>query len=362
MRPAACLVRLAVVVVATITAACADPSSSDAGPDASTPADASAPPADAQPYDTSRPPGTIRVIQFNTGTTAGVVAGREPTAGYGEPEAALSDAYYGDGLAWQRAIDDTRAFLAAMDPDVVVFQEIFDAEACPDVPADARAGFVCETWSPGDPTVARLVLGSDYQIACNLEKPDKCTAVHRRLGTIRGCGSDLCYDALAGARVPDCGSGSRVGRALVDLASGGTLTIATVHGSSGVSDSDAACRAQQFAQVFEDLGDGSSEPAASGSPALILGDLNTDPVRLAASDPSAAYFLAHTGEGRRFHFVTDVGRGALPTYAGLFTIDHVLSDTLDGCCFHPGITPGTQPPTDMRYFDHRPAVCDVTAP
>lgn len=304
------------------------------------------------------PRGTV-VVTFNTGTSEGLGHDAPPDDGYGEAQALISDTYYGDGLSWQAAVDDVRAFFAALEPDIVVFQEIFYSGDCALIPAEAKAGFVCETYAPGDPTVAQIILGEGYQVACHLGKPDKCAAVRRAFGSLRGCDADLCLDFLDGAEVEDCGSGSRVGRGLVDLESGGTLTLVNVHGSSGIEQKDQDCRAAQFAQVFEDLGTGDGQPAANGERNLIMGDLNMDPHLSADFDEGAQKWNEHVGEGKRFHFITDVGPDAKPTYGGLFSIDHVVSDSLDGACWAAGVTDGHPAVSDMLYFDHKPIVCEV---
>jgi hypothetical protein len=314
---------------------------------------------DDEPHAPPPPPGMV-VVTFNTGTNDGLGHDGQPDDGYGSAEAALADDHYGNGLSWRAVVEDVQAFFAAVDPDVVVFQEIFYSGECPAVHESARAGFVCETWQPGDPTVAEVVLGAGFQVACHVGHPDKCAAVNRRLGTFRGCDADLCLEGLDGAEVPGCGSGSRVGRGVIELAGGGELVVVNVHGSSGVEQADQDCRAAQFAQVFVDLGDG--EPAANGARNLVMGDFNTDPARLVDIDESAQLLVSHVGEGKRFHFVTSAGLDAQPTYAGLFNIDHVISDALGGSCWHAGITDGHPPVTDMVYFDHRPAVCTVDVP
>jgi hypothetical protein len=297
------------------------------------------------------------VVTFNTGTTETMGDARDDDD-YSAEQAMLSDLYYGDGLAWVPAVEAATAFLADTQPDIIAFQEIFYSGECEMIPPEAQATFVCETWAPGDPTVANVILGAGYQVACNLEKPDKCMAVKRSFGTIRGCDSDLCLDFLEGSRVPDCGSGSRVGRARVDLVAGGTITVVAVHGSSGITLDDMGCREQQFDQVFVDLGLGDGEPAANGTANIILGDMNTDPVQLADGDTSAARFSEFVGEGKTFHFINDVGRTAPPTYA-IFHIDHIVSDVYDGECEVPGVTDGIPDVIDAAYFDHKPIVCHV---
>jgi endonuclease/exonuclease/phosphatase family metal-dependent hydrolase len=307
-------------------------------------------------------PLELVAVTFNTGTSEGSVPASGDNGGYTEVQAGYSDLHYGDGLAFRAVMDDTRAFFDEVQPDIVGFQEIFHAGECDLVPEEARAGFVCETWQPGDPTVAQQILGDGYQVACHLEKTDKCLAVRRALGTIRGCDDDLCLDGLDGARVETCGQGSRVGRAIVDLVGGGELTVVNVHGSSGLADDDMGCRKLQFEQVFEDIGDGSGEPAANGERNLILGDFNTDPGRFYDGDVSADELLEHVGRDKDFHFLTDVGEDAEPTYASIINIDHVISDTFTGECWHAGITEGHPEVTDIHFFDHKPAVCALTAP
>ena len=294
----------------------------------------------------------IVVVTFNTGTTDGIDHDGPPDDGYGSAEAAISDAYYGDGLAWVPVVEDTERFFAELQPDIVAFQEIFHPGECPTIPSELHAGFVCEGWSPGDPTVAQRVVGMGYQVACHQGKSDKCIAVRRAFGSIRGCDADVCMDFLAGAPVPDCGSGSRVGRALIDRVDGSELTVVSVHGTSGLAAADVACRVAQFEQVFVDL-DG--EPAANGEVNVVLGDLNTDPGRYEGVEESATRFMQLAAE-RGFTFASEVGRSAPRSYAGIVDIDHVLSDGLSGECSIRGITEG-EPVSAVRYFDHAPVIC-----
>jgi hypothetical protein len=296
---------------------------------------------------------------FNTGTSEGMGHDAPPDDGYGSAEAKLSDLYYGDGLAWAEVIADTRSWFADNGVDVVGFQEIFHSEECAALPAEAKPGFVCETWKAGDPTVAQLIVGEGWQVGCHKGHADKCLAVRKSFGTLQGCSEDLCLDALAGSDVTGCGKGSRIGRAVIELAKGGTLTVVNVHGSSGIAQSDQDCRVKQFEQVFVDLGDGA--PAASGERNVILGDFNTDPGRMADFDESAALVNQHAGAGKSFRFVTQVGAEAPPTYAGLFNIDHVLSDAFGGACWVAGVSDGHPKVSETVYFDHKPHVCRLKA-
>jgi hypothetical protein len=303
-------------------------------------------------------PQTLTAITFNTGTTESMGHDSEPDDGYTSEHAAMSDAYYGDGLAWLPAVEAVTAFLADAQPDVIAFQEIFHPGECAEIPEDAHPDFICEIWQAGDPTVAQLVLGEGYQVMCSPGSSDKCAAVRREFGAFAGCGEDLCLEGLAGFKIDGCGSGSRVGRGVVELVHGGELTVVAVHSSSGVASDDMDCRALQVDQVFVDLGDG--EPAASGEHNLILGDLNTDPGRMADVDPSAERwldFVALPGEDGDFQFLTEVGEDATPTYAGVMNIDHVIADSATGSCWHAGTTEGHDAVVDAVYLDHQPAVC-----
>ncbi len=285
-----------------------------------------------EPTESDAPP--VVAVTFNSGTTESM----------GHSLGEISDAWYGDGLAWLPAVEATRAFLEDTRPDLVGFQEIFDPEACADIPPEHHDDFVCERWALGDPSVAEEVLGPDYDVRCHPGKPDKCLAVRSSFGTFRG--------DLQGGEVEGCGSGARVARGVVDRADGTELVVVNVHGSSGVSPEDQDCRTRQVDQVFVDLGDG--EPAANGDANVILGDLNTDPGRWADFDPSAARWLDFVGDGRAFTWVTEVGPEAPRTYGGLATIDHVASDAFTGACEHPVVL-------EEPYFDHVPAVCALTA-
>ena len=106
-------------------------------------------------------------VTYNVGTNPGLAHNADPNDGYTQTQADISDDWYGNGLAWLPAIDAATLFFAALEPDVVAFQEIFFSEECAQIPATFHPGFACETWQPGDPTVAQLVLGPSYQIACN---------------------------------------------------------------------------------------------------------------------------------------------------------------------------------------------------
>jgi len=299
---------------------------------------------------------SMLAVTFNTGTTDGLGHDAPPDDGYTSAHAATSDEHYGDGLAWLPAVDATAAFFADLQPDVVGFQEAFWTGECGAIPPEAHADFLCER-EPADvdggaPSVANLVLGPEYAVACHVGKPDKCVAVRSAWGSIRGCAGELCLDGAAGEAVDGCGSGARVASVIVDLVGGGELSVVHVHGSSGITGDDQRCREAQFDQAFA-----ATNPAV---PNLVLGDLNTDPGRYSGIDGSAARWNEGIADGG-FVVHTDVGIEATPTYGGLTNIDHVASDAFVGDCVHPGL--GTSEPViEATYFDHLPAVCRLEVP
>jgi len=302
------------------------------------------------------------VVTFNTGTTE-ALNHESDGDGYGEEQARFSNDYYGDGLAWVPAVEAVTDWFATLKPDVVVFQEIFYSDECVGIPVEAQIGFVCETWSPGDPTVVQVVLGSDYQVACHPGNSDKCLAVKKSFGSIRQCeDEDFCIEGLDGEVIEGCQSGARVARATIDLVSGGEITAVNLHGTSGLSENDIDCRVQQVEQVFINM-DG--EPAANGARNVVMGDLNTDPERIPGSlDDSVMAWNDYVGGNQPFQWVSDDTATFIAEIPGLpisspLAIDHVISDTFAGSCYVPGSSDGYPAVYSNVYFDHRPQVCDI---
>ncbi|MCG3173620.1 MAG: hypothetical protein GMKNLPBB_01819 [Myxococcota bacterium] len=358
-------VRVIVLAAATSLASCGSAGSGDAGtavffPDAA--ADAGSPCVNCDASSSATGPAPVQprelvVVTFNTGTSEGQPHDAPPDDGYGSAQAKISDQHYGDGLAWKPVVEDARRFFSQLNPDIVVFQEIFYPGLCPDIPPEFHPGWVCEGWKPGDPPVAQMILGPGWQVVCHPGKPDKCAAVKFSVGKFRGCDKPFCVEGMEGVTVNGCGKGARVARAAIDLAGGGEINLVNFHGSSGFDPESNDCRRKQVDQVFVDMGAGA--PAVRGSKNLIMGDLNTDPGRLTGSDPSAARWREFAGPGKRFRFISPMGQNVTPTYAGLFNIDHVLSDHFTGECVVPGVTGGYDAVSKVVYFDHKPVVCRI---
>ncbi len=297
------------------------------------------------------------VLTFNTGTTLRLPHDDPPDDGYSSAQARISDEWYGNGLAWRAAVEAVQRFLRRIDPDIVAFQEMYYPETCAEIPAEARVGFICETWRSGDDSVARMVLGDDYQIAYHPGKPNKCVAVHRRFGTIRGY-DESAENWLEGAPVKGCGGGARVARGIIERTNGETLTLISIHGTSGRTPVDQQCRVRQIERIFVDFGDGAA--GVRDTPNLILGDFNTDPGQVASIDKSATRWNDFVGAGKAFHFISKVGADAPRAYQGFADIDHVVSDVFRGTCHYPGVDEGSKPVFEGIYFDHTPVVCTLS--
>lgn len=301
---------------------------------------------------------TFVALTFNAGTSTGMGHDQPPDDGYTDEMAELTDAWYRNSLSWNPAELALTDWLAELGPQVIAFQEIFWDGWCDEIPATEH-DLVCNR-APSGLTQPQRVAGPGFQVACIPDKPDACLLVDRSWATIRGCAQDLCLDGLRGAPIDGCSRSARVDRAELDLAAGGSLTVVLVHGSSGISSEEQACRVRQFDQIFVDQGGWG--PAAAPAPALVLGDLNTDPGRWTEVDPSAARFAEFVGEDLPFRFLSPVGDEAPRSYQGLVDIDHVAASGLTGACEVAGIGDGPRAVLEAKYFDHRPVVCRVQAP
>jgi len=304
------------------------------------------------PTEAAPPEGSFTVMTFNTGTGARVNGSADLNLGFGPEQSRISDEHYGNGLAWKAAVEGVAELIRHESPDIVAFQEMFHTGECVDIPIEARAGFVCEELQPGGPTVAQLVLGDDYQIATHPGHNDKVLAVHRRFGRILGCDADYCEGGLEGSKVDGCGGGARLARARIERTNGEVLTVFSYHGTSGMSPDDADCRVSQVEQIFVNFGN--DAPGADGSAHLILGDFNTDPVRLAAVDRSAQRWNDFVGGNRPFRFHTG-DPAHEPTYH-IFTIDHIVSDVFSATVSFPGRSASAPEIFRAQMFDHTPVV------
>lgn len=300
---------------------------------------------------------TFKVMTFNVGTASMLVKGHSGLANeYGSDDALISDKYYGNGLAWKKALLPVAALIVETSPDIIGLQEVFDPEECKNIPIQYHREFICNNWQSGDLTVLQLILGDDYQVACHLNDSQKCIAVKKSFGKIRGCDSNVCLRFLEGQIFKGCGGRTRLGRAVIDRKNGESITVTHIHATSGLSIKDKDCRNKQFRAIFEDWGDG--VPGASGPQNIVFGDFNTDPDRMAWMDKSAKTLSEYLNNGS-FRKINSEERQNRATYLGIVNIDHIISDSFQGDCFSPGITAGTDYVLSYSFFDHVPSICKL---
>jgi len=328
-------------------------------PGPSSQADAGSAAADAAPADAGPPPPIV-VMTMNIGTTSGL-AHDQGNDGYTSEHATIADEHYHNSLSWNPAEQALKEFLAQQRPTIVVFQEGFYDPWCEEIPVDPNLDFVCKDYTTERALQVERLLGPDYQVACADGQEDNCAGVLRSFARMKGCPDDgPCLDGLAGQGPPDgCSKGARIGSVELELIDGREMTLVNVHGTSGIKLEDMLCRRSQFAQVFEDRGDG--QPAANGTVNLVMGDLNTDPFK-AGFEPSAAYWNDKVGDGKAFHYLSSDDSGGPATYDHDLRIDHIASDALSSLGCKVAGADGTGPVMDAVYWDHKPVVCEVAWP
>lgn len=253
-------------------------------------------------------------------------------------------------------------------PDIVALQEVFDMKLCEGWKESSKKK-ICHKYDEREPKEqARRLLGDDYTIVCDGGANFECIGVRKTLGEVKQCpAGGFCNagEALF-APVPDgCNKGASI--SAVDVVIGGT-ELRIVNGHPQATGED--CRAAHLKRLFE--GADGAEPLASPSrKLLIMGDMNTDPFRL-ADDPSIAVWNAHVGDGRTFRYLSGPAEAAphYPTCAGRL-LDHVITNFASGACGTLGEAPGTErldgvskedaksAKNSQEANDHRAILCEI---
>jgi hypothetical protein len=258
----------------------------------------------------------------------------------------------------ERAVEEAiRDRIAALEPDVIAFQEILPDDACarPALAAEDDARFVCHPEhleTTGEPSQMRRLLGDGYQWVCDARNGYECVAVRRGVGSIEADYRVL--EPVESDADEACDPGFSVGT--VALAIGDVaFTLVNGHPQSGFL---GVCREKQVRQAFA---------AAPAGASLLSGDWNLDPFG-ALDDPSVDAWLEEVGdagEGKRFRYHSGSAerRPPYPTTANaLFTgvLDHVASDFLAGSCLTLGEAPATERLDGGAGTDHRALSCSLT--
>jgi endonuclease/exonuclease/phosphatase family metal-dependent hydrolase len=327
---------------------------------------------------------------------ANAVPVRVLTYNIGNPNAEDSD--YPLRLKHQDYEDYVGAQIRALEPDIVLLQEVLPATHC-EALNETDPALTCYDAANSEPPVRR-VLGPDYTIVCDERRHVECIGVRVGFGTIAGM--EPGGYALSGAPTPDlpmdscewaegtcsndfCDFESTV--SAVDVQTGyGDLRVVHLHPNAGGNGIDGAytgapCRALQLEQVFDGLTGHPNTPLVTPSPTILAGDFNMDPVRMTSPDETALWDVHVGSDGRFTDFSpTDDDAVQYSTRRGSFglAIDHVLADRASGSCTvfgHDdgfGADPGTLPlddgfdwtqvPDGKWYagrLDHFAILCDL---
>jgi hypothetical protein len=322
------------MLVAGTVAGCGVESEPECGADA--PCDTEADLGKGDGATTRRP---LRLVQANVGNVALTCSPYEYKLCYAETEARIRDN------------------LAKHDADVITLQEVTAPWQCTAV-SETSPDKVCHPSRYADVVqqVRRLV-GSKYSIACDVRNQYDCIAVHERFGSIDRCaGSVPCINAGRTAPMAaGCDDGFTVAAFTVRPAAARAFTLVNAHPPSG---SAAACRRQQFEQLFA-----GPTPLAGASRALLSGDFNMDPYH--GNDESVTYWKRYAGAGKRFAYHSGIAEANPPYKTATYVIgdhvyDHVASDFARGTCKTLGFAPGTTRLDGGSGTDHRALLCDLT--
>ena len=342
-----------------LAAACQNPPS-DTSHDARTP-DAGLPDlasADAAPPDlvgplveAGLPDGThLRVLTANVGNLDGVWK-----------KSTMCPSYYQGAQCEPKTEQVIAKALAAYRPDIVVLNEVFDADLCHGKnEKDPR--WICNDHKNRSPyQQVRRYLGPDYTIVCDGIAHYDCIGVRTSRFTVKECAAGkVCMgESQTPVHPAACkGIGSITSVSAAHLTIGGKgITVINGHPLNAVDFTGDACREAQYKQLFEVLADGQRT--------LIMGDMNGDPIRFPTIFDSFKYWNTRVGVGMRFRYHSGPAESTPPpaTFQSFFTLDYVLSDFLVGTCRTLGaVLDSHKLDYPVARMDHLAIVCDLVMP
>jgi len=268
-------------------------------------------------------------------------------------------------VEWERKIADG---IAALSPDIISLQEVYDIKWCEQKGIEKDAKKVCHNFRNREPLhQGRRLLGPEYTIVCDGRSNFECLGVKISAGTINGCpAGELCREGVGLTHeLPEGCEPYPVIFGADAVIHGVKMRIVNGHPAA----SDRVCRAGALTRMFEGYEDVPAL-AIADRPVLIMGDMNMDPY---VGDPlkeDVAIWQKYVGGGKPFHYLSGIAehQPPYPTNAGR-AIDHMISNSLHGKCVTLGVAPGTarldglpagKPITDGP--DHNALLCDVELP
>lgn len=257
---------------------------------------------------------------------------------------------------------EVAAALAAIKPDIVALQEVFNDDLCEGF-TEKNKERVCYGNKDREPHYqVRRLLGDDYTIVCDDRSHFECLGIRKEVGVIPGCEpGGLCLgSALVAAPAPEsCDAHPSIFG--VDAVVGDvSIRIVDAHPSASILD----CRAGQLQGLFEGYA-GAPPVADPALNLLIMGDINLTPFT-DYTDSSIDIWRAHVGDGKAFYYLSGPAEHdpPWPTNAGR-AIDHVITNFATGHCVTMGRSSearrldGTFGDTDPEGTDHSPLICEL---
>ncbi len=249
--------------------------------------------------------------------------------------------------------------IAARDADVILLQEVTTAAQCQALEVDdLDDDHVCHPdYRPDEPEQVRRLVGPDYTIACDSTEGYECVAARVGRVSIPGCDDgDLCRGlARTNEAVDGCDPGFTVSAVTIEYGDR-TLDVVNVHPPSGREAAARQCRHDYFLNIF-----GEDAPLIEEDQVLIGGDFNFDPYRGSQDDVDIALwndFVSTSFDDTRDDPLAFAYHSGLPEHDPPYhtspltqtTLDHVISNSLQGRCTTLGAQPG-EPPLDHFHGD-----------
>ncbi|MBU1220103.1 hypothetical protein KKF34_10415 [Myxococcota bacterium] len=316
----------------------------------------------------------------NSNNTQGPLSFTVLTYNIGNPD--TEDPNYPLRMSSQSYEDYIGSVIRAMEPDIVVLQEVLSGKTC-DVFTEINPNLTCYDWDTRE-RPARRILGGSYSIVCDQREQVECIGIKRSFGQIVGVPDGDYVDAGAytpSLPLPGCNwaAGGCSNDLCDDESTVSAITVNTSHGpfrvvhmhpmaQIGLTAAGDPCRALQMRQVFEDdIVPGEDGLVLPSDTAVILGDWNIAlevyglRTILQPSDADDVWnqyigcpscdFIDHDPRdqgGNRYSTTSNMSE-----LGQIIAIDHVVTSTnISGNCtvFDEGGDPSTEP-LDSGYSD-----------
>ena len=273
-------------------------------------------------------------------------------------------------LCWAELEETIAGRIAALEPDVVLLQEVLTPSQCEGL-SGLSEDHACNRTDPRPQ--ARRLLGEDYTLVCDARRGYECVGVHRDFGAIDGCSmGELCSQgARTGPPVDGCSDGFTISAVTIQTGSE-RFDVINAHPPSDADGAEAGqkCREQYLQHVF-----GADPSLMESDTVLVGGDFNLDPWRQQATNPDIALwkravdttFGTHAGEDASFTYHSGVVEHDPPYWSAPIlaqTLDHVVSNGLVGRCVTLGAHPGRAPldrgiGNEIERMDHLAQWCQL---